>query len=85
MSKSPLANQRVKEIMTMSNKIVKFAISLMIGTFLLVLTFRYFDMGKTLAAIKASRIDYLVFALLLLIVAYLLRGRRWLVWEPGLK
>jgi dolichyl-phosphate beta-glucosyltransferase len=69
----------------MNIKIAKFIASLAIGCFLLVLTFRYFDLAKTLAAIRGARIEFLVLALLLLVIAYLLRGSRWMIWEPGLK
>jgi|GEM_PF-80799 len=68
----------------MKKERVKFLLSLAIGLALLYLTLRYIDLGRTLAAIGRARTDKLGWALALLVAAYLLRGRRWTIWEPGL-
>lgn len=69
----------------MNNRIGKFIISLAIGIILLTLTFRYFDLKKTVDIIKGTSIDLLALALLMMVSAYFLRGIRWTIWEPGLK
>lgn len=69
----------------MKNNYLKFLVSLSIGTGLLFLTLKYFDLSLTIAAIKSARIDNLVIAFVLVVAAYLMRGSRWMIWEPGLK
>ncbi len=64
---------------------VRYIISLAIGGVLLWITFRYFDMQTTAVAIRNARLDLLGTAFLLIVLAYFLRGRRWMIWEPGLK
>jgi dolichyl-phosphate beta-glucosyltransferase len=68
----------------MKKNFLKFIISIAVGIGLLFLTLKYFDLVKIVAAIKDARMDYLLIALFLMVLAYLLRGRRWMIWEPGL-
>ena len=69
----------------MNSRITRFIISLSIGIFLLLLTFRYFDFKKTIDAVMAARIELLSLALVFLVSAYLLRASRWIIWEQKLK
>jgi len=69
----------------MQKKYIKFIVSIIIGFVLLYYTLRFFNFNSTLLTIKRAKIDYLFGALLLLIIAYLIRGRRWMIWEKDLK
>ena len=69
----------------MNKNHLKFTLSLITGIGLLFFTLRYFDLTKTRAAIAGAGSDQLLWALALLVAAYFLRGRRWMIWEPGLQ
>jgi dolichyl-phosphate beta-glucosyltransferase len=69
----------------MNNNTAKFIGSLTVGTALLLLTLKYFNLAETMLAIHNASAEKLSLALALLVLAYFLRGRRWMIWEPGLK
>ena len=69
----------------MNKNTIKFILSVSVGAGILLFTLRYFDLDKTLSSIKGADIEKLSIALVLLVVAYLLRGGRWMIWEPNLK
>ena len=69
----------------MTKNRLKFLCSLSVGIGMLYLTLKYFDLPGTLAAIHGASVEKLLAAGALLIFAYLLRGQRWTIWEPGLK
>ena len=62
-----------------------FVLSLITATGLLLLTLRYCDLTRTMAAINGARSDKLLSALALLVLAHFLRRRRRMIWQPGLK
>jgi len=64
---------------------LKFIISIAVGAGLLFLTLNNFDLDKTISAIKSADKYNLIMALFLLVGAYILRARRWVIWEPELK
>jgi dolichyl-phosphate beta-glucosyltransferase len=68
----------------MNRNLFKMMFSLLVGGWLLLLTLRYFDLELTAAAIRGARKDLLLLALGLMVFAYLLRGKRWMIWEPQL-
>lgn len=68
----------------MNKNTIKFSVSLTISLTLLYYTFGFFDFNKILNYIRDARTDYLSYAFLLIIAAYLLRGVRWRVWEQEL-
>ena len=63
---------------------LKFILSMCVSMALLYYTLRYFDIEKTFAFIRSARADYLILSLGLIVVAYLLRGYRWMIWERDL-
>ena len=68
----------------MNKSYFKFIISIVVGSGLLLLTLSYFDLEKTFSAINEANPSKLILAFALLVAAYLMRGRRWIVWEPDL-
>jgi dolichyl-phosphate beta-glucosyltransferase len=69
----------------MTKSYIKLFVSLLVGGGLFYYTLQYFEIDKTIYFIKSARTDYLVAALSLLIVSYLMRGARWMIWEEDLK
>jgi dolichyl-phosphate beta-glucosyltransferase len=64
---------------------IKFVASLLIGSLLLYYACVYFNVGEAVSIIKRAKGIYLLVALVLLVMAYLLRARRWMVWEKDLR
>ena len=69
----------------MNRSNIKFAVSVFVGTWLMIYALRLFDLRQAIAALRNAREGYLAFAFLLLVFAYLLRGLRWLIWEEDLR
>lgn len=71
----------------MNSSVVKFVISIVISVLLLYLTFQFFDIRQTVSVIKirgAAHPQELVAGLALIVVAYMVRGLRWIIWERDL-
>ncbi len=70
--------------MKLISKKINFIASLIIGVCLFYYALKYFNINETIYAISRSRIGYLFAAFFLLIIAHLIRGKRWLIWEKNL-
>jgi len=65
-------------------RIAQWALSLALGGVVLYVLLRGFNGQQTLAAFRHARMVPLLVGFLLMVGAYLLRGARWQIWEPGL-
>lgn len=65
-------------------RFTQFGASLVLGGLLLRAVLRHFDLRQTGAALRHAHPQLLVLGLALMIVAYLLRGARWRIWESNL-
>ncbi len=63
----------------------RFILSILISLLLLYYVLRHFDLDTTLLVIQQASPAYLFLSLVLLIIAYLIRGYRWMIWEKDLK
>ena len=65
-------------------RLTEFALSLVLGGLLLFVLFRHFDLRQTMESIRRAHSGLLILGLALMVVAYLLRGARWQIWERSL-
>jgi dolichyl-phosphate beta-glucosyltransferase len=65
-------------------RIIQFALSVILGGLVLWAVVWRFDLAQTVASIRHARRGMLTLGVLLMIVAYLLRGVRWRIWERSL-
>lgn len=65
-------------------RFAQFAVSVVVGGLLLHAVLRQFDLRQTGAALRQAHPNLLILGLALMIVAYLLRGARWRIWESSL-
>jgi len=63
---------------------IRLFVSVAIGAALMYVVFRRIDAQTTFTAIAAARWTDVAFAFVLLALAYVVRGWRWLVWDPSL-
>ncbi|WP_124326769.1 flippase-like domain-containing protein [Desulfonema ishimotonii] len=68
----------------MRKSFVKFILSMIVSIGLLCYTLNYFDIEKTAGFIQGARPDYLILSFFIIVVAYLIRGYRWIIWEKEL-
>jgi dolichyl-phosphate beta-glucosyltransferase len=68
----------------MKKNYLRFIFSLVVGTLLFYYTVKYFDIEKIVFLIRHARPDYLFFSIVLIILAYVVRGYRWMIWEKDL-
>lgn len=68
----------------MKSTLLKFLVSLTVSLSLLYYTLKFFELDLIFKNIQKTRGDFLLYSLLLIIVAYMVRGIRWQVWEREL-
>jgi dolichyl-phosphate beta-glucosyltransferase len=68
----------------MNRKNIQLILSIIVSLSLLYFALDKFDASSTFSAIKGANLAYLLSACFLLILAYSLRGKRWMVWERNL-
>jgi dolichyl-phosphate beta-glucosyltransferase len=65
-------------------RLVQFVMSLVLGGLILYALLRRFDLREAMASIRQAHPSLLVLGLTLMVLAYLLRGARWQIWERSL-
>jgi dolichyl-phosphate beta-glucosyltransferase len=65
-------------------RLAQFVISLVVGSSVLYAVLRKFNLQQTLTAVRHADPRLLALGVVLMVVAYLLRGARWLIWETSL-
>ena len=66
------------------NRLVQSIVSLVFSGLVLFVISRHFDVRQTMASVGNAKPNLLIAGTALMIVAYLLRGARWRIWERGL-
>jgi len=62
----------------------QFVMSLILSGLVLYALFWHFDLRQTMLSVRQSQPSLLIIGLTLMVVAYLLRGARWRIWERSL-
>jgi dolichyl-phosphate beta-glucosyltransferase len=65
-------------------RVAQFVVSLAVGGLLLRAVLRQFDLRQTGAALRHAHPNLFAVGVVLMVIAYLLRGGRWLIWESSL-
>jgi len=65
-------------------RLAEFAVSLALGGLILNAVLRHFDLRQTMVCVREARPTLLVLGAGLIVVAHLLRGVRWRIWERSL-
>ena len=63
---------------------LQFALSLLFGGFVLFAVLRQFHLAEAVAAVRNARPELFFLGFCLMVLAYLLRGARWRIWEDSL-
>ena len=64
-------------------RFVQFATSLIIAGLILFAVLWRFDLREMLALTRQAHVTALMLGVAFMVVAYLLRGARWRIWEPA--
>ena len=65
-------------------RLTQFLLSLSVSVLILWALLYQFDVQQTLVFVREARPDFLLFGVTLMVLAYLLRGARWRIWERSL-
>ena len=68
----------------MKRRFTQFVVSLVLGGLLLHAVFWRVDLRQTMVRVRQAHASLLIVGAALMVVAYLLRGARWRIWERGL-
>ena len=69
----------------MGKTIIKLVVSVAVSGILLTYVLKHFEIDKIVQEIKHADSQLLCLSIFLIIVAYLIRGYRWLIWERDLR
>jgi dolichyl-phosphate beta-glucosyltransferase len=65
-------------------RLTRFGMSLVVSGLILYAVLRRFDLQQTMASVRQAHTVLLVLGVTLMVIAYLLRGARWQIWERSL-